>query len=121
MEYLEPPVLSDSKLLGDEVISRLMVQNVRNPGLSQVYARLLTDAGGSEILFCNIAAYDLEAGEYTFADLQRAADTRGEIAIGLRRVGDKGAPQAGVSLNPRRDEHLRLNEGDELIVLSTYG
>ena len=45
----------------------------------------------------------------------------GETALGLRRVGEKGTPHAGVRLNPRRDEPLRLNEGDELIVLTTLG
>ena len=34
---------------GDEVISRLIVQNVRHPGLSHVYAEFVSDVSGSQI------------------------------------------------------------------------
>ena len=34
---------------GDEVISRLLVQNVRHPGLSHVYGEFLSDVSGSQI------------------------------------------------------------------------
>lgn len=36
-------------ITGDEIIARLMVQTVRHPGLSHVYAQFLTDVGGSQI------------------------------------------------------------------------
>jgi hypothetical protein len=49
----------------------------------------------------------------------RAANARGEIAIGIRRSGQQGKPGGGVELIPGRDERLRLNEDDELIVLTT--
>jgi hypothetical protein len=55
---------------------------------------------------------------YRFADLQRAADARGEIAIGIRRTGQDGKPDGGVQLNPGRDEPLRLQD-DDIIVLTT--
>ena len=56
---------------------------------------------------------------YGFADLQRAADARGEIAIGIRRAGRERAPNGGVELNPGRVDRLNLGENDELIVLAT--
>ncbi len=59
-------------------------------------------------------------GEYTFADLRRVADARGEVAIGIRRAGQEQTPRGGVVLNPGRDERLELNENDNLIVLTTY-
>jgi hypothetical protein len=63
-----------------------------------------------------------DAGErvYSFADLHRAADARGEIAIGIRRTGEDGKPGGGVQLNPGRDERLQLSEDDEIIVLTSY-
>ncbi|MGB5671652.1 MAG: hypothetical protein WBM71_13995, partial [Sedimenticolaceae bacterium] len=36
-------------IAGDETISRLVVQNVRHPGLSHVYGEFLSDASGSQI------------------------------------------------------------------------
>ena len=92
----------------------------------------LFSSGGSDIFFQRIADYDLteyrdesEAPDtagciYRFADLQRAADARGEIAIGIRRIGQEGRPGGGVQLNPGRDERLRLREDDEMILLATY-
>ena len=63
-----------------------------------------------------------DAGErvYSFADLHRAADARGEIAIGIRRTGQDGKPGGGVQLNPGGDVRLRLSEDDEIIVLTSY-
>ena len=79
----------------------------------------LFSSGGCEIFFRHIADYGLAQGEYSFADLQRTADTRGEVAIGIRWAGQDQTQGGGVQLNPRRDEHLKLNENDELIVLAT--
>ena len=62
----------------------------------------------------------MSGSEYTLADLQRVADARGEIAIGIRHAGQERTPNGGVQLNPGRDERLQLNENDELIVLTTY-
>jgi Trk K+ transport system NAD-binding subunit len=79
----------------------------------------LFSSGGCEIFFRHIADYGLAQGEISFADLQRAADTRGEIAMGIRWAGQDQTQGGGVQLNPRRDEHLKLNENDELVVLTT--
>ena len=87
----------------------------------------LFSASGCEILFRRIGDYGLagtltplpdHSGEYVFADLQRATDARGEIAIGIRRWGQTRAPRGGVEINPGRDERLQLNDDDELIVLT---
>jgi len=91
---------------------------------------------GSEILFRRIAEYELaenleeskvlNAGErvFSFADLQRVADAREEIAIGIHRTGpdrtgQEGKPGGSVQLDPGRDARLQLNEDDEIIVLTT--
>ena len=112
------------------IISRMLTRVALRRELRAVFDELFS-SGGSEIVFGRIMDYDLaenrnesavpDAGErvYSFADLQRAADARGEIAIGIRRTGQEGKPGGGVQLNPGSDERLRLNEDDEIIVLTT--
>jgi Trk K+ transport system NAD-binding subunit len=113
------------------IISRMLARVALRRELRAVFDGLFSSAG-SEILFRRIAEYELaenlveskvpDAGErvYSFADLHRAADARGEIAIGIRRTGQDGKPGGGVQLNPGRDERLQLNEDDEIIVLTSY-
>jgi hypothetical protein len=113
------------------IISRMMARVALRRELRVVFDELFS-SGGSEIVFGRINDYDLaenhnepeapDAGErvYSFADLQRAADARGEIAIGIRRTGQDGKPGGGVQINPGSDERLRLSEDDEIIVLTTY-
>ena len=102
------------------IVSHMMTRVALRRELRCVFDELFGSAG-SEIFFRDIAQYDLAAGEYAFADLQRAADARGEITIGLRRTCEEGTPNGGVHLNPRRDERLTLHRGDELIVLNSAG
>jgi hypothetical protein len=101
------------------IISHMLARVALRRELRAVFDELF-GSGGSEIFFRRIADYGVPGGEYRFADLQRAADARGEIAIGIRRSGQDGKPGGGVQLNPGRDERLRLSEDDEIIVLTTY-
>jgi hypothetical protein len=112
------------------IISHMLARVALRRELRAVFDELF-GSGGSEIFFRRIADYEwagnldesavADAGErvYSFAELQRAADARGEIAIGIRRAGQDGKPGGGVQLNPGRDERLHLNEDDEIIVLTT--
>jgi len=111
------------------IISRVMARVALRRELRAVIDGLFSSAG-SEILFRRIAEYGLaenvnasdvhDAGErvYSFADLHRAADARGEIAIGIRRAGQDGKPGGGVQLNPGREKNMKLTVEDELIVLA---
>jgi hypothetical protein len=112
------------------IISRVMARVALRRELRAVIDGLFS-SGGSEILFRRIAEYGLaekvnasdgsDAGElgYRFADLQRAAEARGEIAIGIRRMGQDRKPGGGVQLNPGHNKRLQLNEDDQIIVLTT--
>ncbi|MGB5534998.1 MAG: hypothetical protein WBN08_03770 [Thiogranum sp.] len=100
------------------IVSHMLARVALRRELRAVIDELFS-SGGCEIFFRHIADYGLAQGEYSFADLQRAADTRGEIAIGIRWAGQDQTQGGGVQLNPRRDEHLKLNNNDELIVLTT--
>jgi len=104
--------------LGDVIVSHILARVALRRELRAVIDELFS-SGGCEIFFRHIADYGLAQGEYTFADLQRAADTRGQIVIGIRWAGQDQTQDGRVQLNPRRDEHLKLNENDELIVLTT--
>ena len=100
------------------IVSHMLARVALRRELRAVIDELFS-SGGCEIFFRHIADYGLAQGEYSFADLQRAADTRGEIAIGIRWAGQEQTEGGGVQLNPKRDEHLKLNENDELVVLTT--
>ena len=100
------------------IVSHMLARVALRRELRAVIDELFS-SGGCEIFFRHIANYGLAQGEYSFADLQRTADTRGEVAIGIRWAGQDQTQGGGVQLNPRRDEHLKLNENDELIVLAT--
>ena len=100
------------------IVSHMLARVALRRELRAVIDELFS-SGGCEIFFRHIADYGLAQGEYSFADLQRAADTRGEIAIGIRWAGQDQTQGGGVQLNPGRDEHLELNENDELVVLTT--
>jgi Trk K+ transport system NAD-binding subunit len=78
------------------IVSHMLTRVALRRELDAVFYELFS-SGGNEIFFRPIAEYDLAeilpqiqdhdltGGDYTFVDLQRAAQTRGEIAIGIRR------------------------------------
>jgi hypothetical protein len=53
-------------------------------------------------------------GPVRFGDLDRAAASRGEIALGFQLT------QGGLVLNPERDAAWELAENDEVVILSSY-
>src|SRR5690554_6807196 len=69
---------------GDATISRLMVQNVLHPGLSEVYNELLTSGAGNEIFVRGgETAEGLTLGEL-------AAKRPNVVVLGLLRPGNQG-------------------------------
>ncbi|MBW3554791.1 MAG: ion channel DMI1 [Gemmatimonadetes bacterium] len=94
------------------VVSRLLAQNVRHPGLSQVYTQLLTQRKGVDLFIREI---DDERRGTAFGDLYRLYPRA--ILIGLvRATADDLVPH----LNPPSD--FRLASGDRLVLLAhSYG
>jgi hypothetical protein len=105
-------------IVSTDIVSHMLTRVTLRRELRAVLDELF-GTGGAEIFFRCITDFNLSSGEHTFADLQRAADVRGEIAIGIRRAGQQDTPHGGIELNPARDERLEVNENDNLIVLST--
>ena len=109
------------------IVSHMLARVALRRELRAVFDELFS-ASGCEILFRQIGGDGLaellcqspdHAGEFIFADLQRAADSMGEIAIGIRRAGQTRTPHGGVELNPGRSKRLQLNDDDELVVITT--
>ena len=91
---------------GDEVISRLMAQNVRHPGLSHVYGEL-SDVSGSQI-------YVREESRLVGVPVQQLAYALAEgVLLGVVRPQGDGFQAL---LNPPND--LRLETGDRIAVLA---
>ncbi len=101
-------------LVSPVVLSHMVAQVALRRELNVVFRELFT-SGGPELIFCVASELGLE-GTVTFAEIQAAAHLRGETAIGLRLGGRRGS----IRLNPPRDEPVRLEADDEVIVLSTY-
>jgi len=100
------------------VVSHMLARVAMRRELRTVFDVLFSSAG-CEIAFRRIGDYDLDEGDYAFADIQQAADGRGDIAIGVRQHQRRQVENGGVHINPGRDERLQLRGEDELIVLST--
>ena len=94
-------------IAGDQVISRLIAQNVRHPGLSHIYDELLSDKAGSQIYVrdgSNLAGESVQQVATAFAEA---------VLLGIAR------PEAGsyeAMLNPPDD--LRLKADDRLVLLA---
>lgn len=101
-------------VLPNELCAGILVQFALQPELRPVYSELL-GADGKEFylqpasLYCTEGAADKGV---TFDQLSAAARARGELAIGIHRASDKEP-----LLNPARDLRLKLQPGDELVVL----
>lgn len=88
-------------LASDAIISRLLAQNIRHPGLSHVFNELLTHEGGSEIYIREHPELD----GITFGQLGGAFHT--SILLGvLREEGDHWVPH----LNPPADFVLEASD-----------
>ena len=92
---------------GDEVISRLIVQNVRHPGLSHVYAEFVSDVSGSQI-------YVREGPQLAGVSVRQLAHAFPDgVLLGVVRPrGD----DFEALLNPPGD--LRLEANDRIAVLA---
>jgi hypothetical protein len=98
------------------LVSYLLSQVALRRELAAVFAELSRPQGPQIVL--EPAETYLDSGKpVRFEDLERAADARGEIALGLRRARPS---DVGLALNPDRETEWRLGPGDELVVLRSY-
>jgi hypothetical protein len=104
-------------VITSQIVSHMLARVALRRELRAVFDELFS-SGGCDIEFRPGSDYDLAPGRYRFADLQRAVDVRGDIAIGLRRNKHRHDSRGGILLNPGSDAELDLAARDELVVLS---
>ncbi len=98
-------------IVSTEILSIQLAQLVRDPFLETLYKELL-NAGGIEIGLRRIDHYAKLGEPVSMADIARSALRFNEVTLGYR------ATDAGVVINPNKDDVLVFNENDRLIVLA---
>jgi hypothetical protein len=95
------------------VVSYLLSQVALRRELGSIFTEL-SRAWGAQIVLQPAEDYLTTNGPVRFGDLDRAAASRGEIALGFRLT------QGGLVLNPERETDWVLAAGDEVVVLTSY-
>ena len=95
------------------VVSYLLSQVALRRELGSIFTEL-SRPWGAQIVLQPAEDYLTTNGPVRFGDLDRAAASRGEIALGFRLT------EGGLVLNPERDTDWVLAAGDEVVVLTSY-
>jgi hypothetical protein len=95
------------------VVSYLLSQVALRRELGSIFTEL-SRPWGAQIVLQPAEDYLTTTGPVRFGDLDRAAASRGEIALGFRLT------EGGLVLNPERDADWVLAAGDEVVVLTSY-
>ena len=95
------------------VVSYLLSQVALRRELGSIFTEL-SRPWGAQIALQPAEDYLATNGPVRFGDIDRAAASRGEIALGFRLT------EGGLVLNPERDTDWVLAAGDEVVVLTSY-
>jgi ion channel POLLUX/CASTOR len=110
---------ADDFIVSDKLISLMLAQVSENKQLNSVFQDIF-DPEGAEIYLKPVASYVMTGTPVNFYTLIKAAQERGETAIGYRLVAD--AKQAdkgyGVHLNPDKSAEVVFTPSDKIIVLA---
>lgn len=109
------PEDSCETLTSPVVLSHLLAQVVLQRDLRGVFDELFGPEG-AEIYFRSAAQYGLTETPATFPQIQEAAFSRGEIAIGVR-IASRSETNGGIVVNPARDREWTLSAADDIVVL----
>ena len=96
-----------------------LTQVSQQPVLDSIYRELLS-AGGIEICLKPVSDYVDPGESYTFDDLQFAAQTKIEVALGVlvSSRSQKDMAEDRVHLNPCRETIWQFSEDDSVVVLA---
>lgn len=110
---------ADDFIVSDRLVSLMLAQLAENPKLSDVFKDLF-DPEGAEIYLKPARNYVEPGRALNFYTVMKAAQERGESAIGYRlhTEAEDAAKAYGVHLNPDKSEALTLTAGDRIIVLA---
>jgi K+/H+ antiporter YhaU regulatory subunit KhtT len=111
----------DDVIISNRMVSMIFAQLSEQREIHRVYDNLFEEEG-SEIYVKPASLYFAELpAEVRFGDLMHVAQRRdGEICIGIKKGGLEGESQRnyGVRLIPPKDEVLRIEPGDSLVVVA---
>jgi len=105
-------------IVSQKLISLLIAQLAESPHLASVFEDLF-DTNGAIISMHPASRYGT-IGEVTFADVIRATREWGVTAIGVvsgSTADDSGSLGGGIRVNPPKDQLLRLDSDDVVIVI----
>jgi voltage-gated potassium channel Kch len=109
---------ADDFVVSGKLVSLLLTQLSENRRLARVF-EVIFDAEGSEIHLKPVEEYVRPGKPLSFATLIAAARHRSETALGYRVLARSLEPPGyGVFLNPDKRRPVRLEPGDQLIVLA---
>ena len=108
---------SEEVLISPLILSHILAHVALRPDLNVVFHNLFS-SGGAEIFFRPASFFNVSGKLISFNDIQRAAATAGEIALGLRVDSEADTPGRGIYLNPPRRQRWQLKPEDEIAVLA---
>lgn len=100
---------SSEKIVSPVIMSHILTQVALRRELHAVYVDLF-GSGGGELLLRPAASYAL-GEDVTFAEIQSAAMTVGEVALGVRRMDS-------VELCPDPKSRWKLDESDQIVAVA---
>jgi hypothetical protein len=106
-------------LISPFILSHILAHVALRRDLNVVFDELLT-VGGAEITFRSAKTYRVSDREITFEEIGKIVFELGDIALGVRIAEKRDDGNGGIQLNPPRDSHWRLNDEDELVIITSY-
>lgn len=111
----------DDVVISNRMVSMIFAQLSEQREMQHVYDNLFEEEG-SEIYVKPASLYLSQLpAEVRFGDIMRAAQLReGEVCIGIKKAGleSEARKNYGIRLIPPKDEVLRLEPGDSLVVVA---
>lgn len=110
---------ADDFIVSDKLISLILAQVSENKGLNAVFTDMF-DPEGAEIYIKPASRYVLSGKDVSFATIVESASRLGETAIGykLEAFAHNAEKGYGVHVNPQKNEIIRLDGQDRVIVLA---
>jgi hypothetical protein len=106
-------------LISPMILSHILAHVGLRRELNMVFEEIFT-VGGAEIYFRKANFYGLTGRELSFREVSRIVMEKGDIALGVRSSQKEEEIPGGIHLNPPKDSRWRLEDADEVVVLTTY-
>jgi len=110
---------ADDFIVSDELTGLMLTQISENAALLKVFQAPFSSEG-SEVYLKDAANYVACGEAVNFYTVVESARRQNQIAIGYRTLGDGAAtnPAFGVCVNPPKNETIRFESSDKIIVIA---